>query len=82
MPWAEFAAGLKPDGSRIEERLGQAAIEIDGGAAMVWAPYRVRVNGRVSECGYDHFDVVRVGTSWKILHATWSTTSACGPDGG
>lgn len=83
VPWTEFAAGLKPDGSRVEEVLGQPAIEIDGGVAMVWAPYTVRVNGHVSHCGTDHFDLVRDRGAWKILHATWSQRSTgCGPDGG
>lgn len=78
VPWPEFAAGLKPDGSRIEERLGQPAIEIDGAMAMVWAPYTVRVNGAVDHCGFDHFDLVRVGVAWKVLHATWTVrTDGC-----
>lgn len=82
-PWPEFAAGLKPGGPRVEEVLGQPAIELDGGAAMVWAPYTVRTNGRVTQCGYDHFDLVRVGGAWKVLHLTWSQKrEGCGPDGG
>ena len=82
-PWPAFAAALKPGPERVEEVLGQPAIELDGGAAMVWAPYTVRTNGRVTQCGYDHFDLVRVGGAWKVLHLTWSQKkNGCGPDGG
>lgn len=70
--WADFAASLKPDGTRIAEAIGAPAIEIDGGVAMVWAPYTVSVNGTLSHCGYDHFDLIRVAQGWKILNATWS----------
>ena len=82
-PWPAFAAALKPGPERVEEVLGQPAIELDGGAAMVWAPYTGRTNGRVTQCGYDHFDLVRVGGAWKVLHLTWSQKkNGCGPDGG
>ena len=76
--WAEFAAGLKADGTRIEERLGQPAIEIDDHAAMVWVPYTLLANGKLSHCGYDHFDLVREGAGWKVLNITYShRTTGC-----
>lgn len=76
--WADFAASLKPDGTRIEERLGTPAIEIDGDVAMVWAPFTVLENGRAASCGYDHFDLVRTDAGWRILNTTYSTrTTGC-----
>ena len=76
--WAEFAAQLKPDGSRVVESLGTPAIEIDEDVAMVWAPYTVTIDGKVSHCGYDHFDLVRSGGAWKILNVTYShRTTGC-----
>ncbi|WP_156458002.1 hypothetical protein [Sphingomonas sp. Leaf412] len=80
--WADFAAGLKPDGTRVVETLGQPAIEIDGPVAMVWAPYTVTIDGKPSHCGYDLFDLVRdngSGGGWKILNVTYShRTDGCG----
>ncbi len=76
--WAEFAARLKPSADRFEERLGTPAIEIDGDVAMVWAPYTALVNGKAEHCGYDHFDLVREGGTWKVLNVTWSQrTTGC-----
>ena len=55
--WTQFAERLKP-GERFQEQISDPAIEIDGDIAMVWAPFVVRVGGKVSNCGYDHFDLV------------------------
>lgn len=79
--WAEFAAQLKPDGTRLEERLGTPAIEIDADIAMVWAPYVVLVDGKLTNCGYDHFDLVRGDAGWKLLNVTYShRTDGCRVD--
>jgi hypothetical protein len=75
--WTEFAQRLQP-GSGFEERISDPAIEIDGDVAMVWAPYVVRVGGKVSNCGYDHFDLIRDNGTWKIMNLTFSSrTTDC-----
>ena len=70
--WTEFAARVTPAG-RFEETISDPAIEIDGDAAMVWAPFVVRVGGKVSNCGVDHFDLVRDNDSWKVMNLTFSS---------
>jgi hypothetical protein len=76
--WPEFAALFKPGAPRLEERLSDPAIEVDGDVAMVWAPYTLTMNGKPLHCGTDHFDLVRDGGRWKILNVTWSSrTSGC-----
>ena len=68
---------LKP-GEGFQERISDPAIEIDGDVAMVWAPFVVRVGGKVSNCGYDHFDLVRDNGAWKIMNLTFSSrTTGC-----
>ena len=75
--WTEFAQRLQP-GSGFQERISDPAIEIDGDVAMVWAPFVVRVGGKVSNCGYDHFDLVRDNGTWKIMNLTFSSrTTGC-----
>lgn len=75
--WAEFAQRLKPD-SRFTETISDPAIEVDGDVAMVWAPFVVRVGGKVSNCGVDHFDLVRDQGAWRILNLTFSSrTEGC-----
>lgn len=77
LSWAEFAERVTPD-KAFQERISNPAIEVDGNIAMVWAPYVVRVSGKVSNCGIDHFDLIREGGGWKILNLTFSTrTTGC-----
>ena len=79
LSWAEFAGGIKPGPDRMQEKLLDPAIEIDGDIAMVWSPFIFRINGKVSHCGADHFDLVRDSGAWKIQNITWSSrTTGCG----
>jgi hypothetical protein len=75
MSWAEFAQRVTPD-ARFQESITDPAVEIDGDAAMVWAPFVVRVNGKVSNCGFDHFDLVRENGAWKVMNLTFSSRIA------
>jgi hypothetical protein len=73
--WTEFAARLKP-GEGFQESISDPAIEVDGDIAMVWAPFVVRVGGKVSNCGVDHFDLVRENGAWKVMNLTFSSRTA------
>ena len=73
--WAEFAQRITPAGA-FQETISDPAIEIDGDAAMVWAPFVVRVGGKVMNCGVDHFDLVRDGGAWKVMNLTFSSRVA------
>ena len=76
--WAEWTGGVKPGPERIEERLSDPAIEIDGDLAMVWSPYVFLIDGKVHHCGVDHFDLIREGGGWKIANLSWtSRTTGC-----
>jgi hypothetical protein len=72
--WSAFAAGFKPgEGPSLEERLvGMPAVEIDSDIAMVWSPYIFLIDGKLSHCGIDHFDMVREQGRWKVLNVTWT----------
>jgi hypothetical protein len=70
--WAQFAQSITP-GAAWQEAISDPAVEIDGDAAMVWAPFVVRVAGKVSNCGFDHFDLVRDNGAWKVMNLTFSS---------
>jgi hypothetical protein len=75
--WSQFAQRITP-GATFQETITDPAIEIDGDAAMVWAPYVVSVGGEVRNCGFDHFDLVRDQGAWKVMNLTFSSrTSGC-----
>jgi hypothetical protein len=73
--WAEFAQRIRPDAT-FQETISDPAVEIDGDAAMVWAPFVVRVGGKISNCGVDHFDLVRENGAWKVMNLTFSSRLA------
>ena len=76
--WPDFAASIKPGPERYAERLTDPAVDIDGDIAMVWSPYVFTIDGKVSHCGTDHFDMVREAGRWKIANLTWSKrTTGC-----
>jgi hypothetical protein len=77
--WTEFSQRLQL-GAGFQERISDPAIEIDGDVAMVWAPFVVRVGGKVSNCGYDLFDLVRDNGTWKIMNVTFSSRTTDCPD--
>ena len=70
--WAEFARRITPDAT-FQESISDPAVEVDGDVAMVWAPFVVRVGGKVSNCGIDHFDLVHENGAWKIMNLTFSS---------
>jgi Putative lumazine-binding len=77
LSWTQFAERIRPE-SAFQERISDPTIRIDGDIAMVWAPFVVRVAGRVSNCGFDHFDLVRENGAWKVMNLTFSSrTDGC-----
>ena len=76
--WTEFAQRITPE-TAFQERIWAPAIDIDGDVAMVWAPFVVRRGGKVGNCGYDHFDLIRENGVWKVMNLSFSSrTTDCG----
>jgi len=76
--WAEFAQRITPEGA-FDERIYNPVIEIDGDLAMVWARFDVRRGGKMANCGFDHFDLVRDNGVWKVMNLSFSSqTTGCG----
>jgi hypothetical protein len=69
--WIEFTR--RAAGSAFQETISDPAIEVEGDAAMVWAPFVVRIGGKVYNCGIDHFDLVRENGIWKTMNLTFSS---------
>jgi hypothetical protein len=69
--WMQFAQRL--GNSAFQETISDPAIEVDGDAAMIWAPFVVRTGGKVYNCGIDHFDLVRENGAWKVMNLTFSS---------
>ena len=75
LSWDQWTANLKPGPEKLSEVQGTPAIEVDGDMAMVWAPYRFTIDGKLSHCGYNHYSLVRDAGRWKIADIAWSQRS-------
>jgi hypothetical protein len=62
-----IAAATNPNGPILDEPVRNPVLHIDGDLATLWAEYQVRINGKVSHCGYDSFQFVRVSGAWKVI---------------
>jgi hypothetical protein len=60
----------KPDGPAYDEPIRNPIVHIDGDLATVWAEYQVVLNGAVSHCGYDSFQLARLNGQWKIINVS------------
>ena len=69
--WTQFTQRL--GNAAFQETISDPAIEVDGDAAMIWAPFVVRIGGKVYNCGIDHFDLVRENGTWKVMNLTFSS---------
>ena len=68
----DFAGNLTPAAPPLEEVMPDPIIAIDGDVAMVWGRYVFRIDGAISHCGANHFDLIRRDGVWKIAGITWN----------
>ena len=53
---------------KIEERILNYKIQVDGTMAHVWAPYQFYANGKLSHSGVNSFQLFKDEGIWKILY--------------
>lgn len=61
---------------RMEERYRNPTVLIHESIAVVWTPYEFRLNGELSHCGVDVFELLKVNGAWKIGNAMWTAEPA------
>lgn len=57
-----------PANVKIEERLLDYKIQIDGSLAHAWTPYEFYVNGKLSHKGVNSFQLFKDKGIWKIIY--------------
>ena len=77
MTLGDFANHIKPGKDKIQERIHDPLIRIDGDIAMVWAPYEFLINGQVKHCGTDVINLVRLQGRWLIAGVADNSRSSC-----
>ena len=57
-----------PKSAKIEERILDYKIQIDGAMAHAWTPYEFYVNGKLSHKGVNSFQLFKDNGIWKIIY--------------
>jgi hypothetical protein len=70
--WGEFAQRLPGIPGAPVEKLVDPHVHVDGPIAMVWSPYVFTLDGKLSHCGINHFDLVKQDGAWRVLNITWT----------
>ncbi|MHA4847730.1 nuclear transport factor 2 family protein [Flavitalea antarctica] len=66
---AAFASSIsKQAKGALDEQFQFESIKIDGDLASVWTPYKFYFSGKLSHCGVNSFQLVRVKGLWKIQY--------------
>ena len=56
------------DNTTFEERIHNYEIKMNGKMANVWAPYSFFINGNLSHCGINNFQLLKRNDVWKIFY--------------
>lgn len=51
-----------------DERIRFDVVKIDSDMAMVWTPYSFYLGDKLSHCGVNSFQLVKLGGEWKIQY--------------
>ncbi|WP_299684640.1 nuclear transport factor 2 family protein [uncultured Dokdonia sp.] len=59
-----------PDETQFEERIKSYKVQVDDNMAManVWTPYSFYINGELSHCGTNSFQLFKRDGVWKIFY--------------
>lgn len=57
-----------PETTDFEERIHKYEIKMDGKMANVWTPYSFYINGTLSHCGTNSFQLFKRDGVWKIFY--------------
>ena len=57
-----------PAETRLDERILDFQIKVDGTLASAWTPYEFYANDTFSHCGVNSFQLVKKSGGWKIVY--------------
>ncbi|WP_246539010.1 nuclear transport factor 2 family protein [Litoribacter ruber] len=59
---------VTPAETRLDERILEYHIRVDGEMASAWTPYEFYVNDSFSHCGVNSFQLIKENGDWKITY--------------
>ena len=72
MSYDEVVTALTRPGRNAKERSWDETVLIQGNIAVVWTPYDFHVDGVVSHCGIDSFQLIKQDGQWLISNSSWT----------
>jgi hypothetical protein len=72
----EWVASDTASGKTLRERYWSPTVLIRGPMALVWAPYKFRIDGQTSHCGIDVFSFSKIDGVWKVSNSMWTVEPA------
>jgi hypothetical protein len=64
----QFAKMFSDKSRKLQEEMFDPQIEVNGDYAMVYGRYIFWVDGKISHCGVNQFNLVKIGDEWKIAN--------------
>jgi hypothetical protein len=75
----EYFADLQASKQRMRERTWNHEVSVHGLIATFRAPYDFWIDGKLSHCGTDVFDLIKTEDGWKIAGGVYTVESNCAP---
>ena len=75
----EYFADLQASKRKMQERIWNPEVRIHDLIASVWAPYDFWIDGKLSHCGIDQFDLIKTEEGWKLAGGVYTVESKCEP---
>lgn len=75
----EYLDGLPKEQQRVRERMWNPDVHVRGRIATVWTPYDFWIDGELSHCGIDSFNLIKSGEGWKIAGGIYTVERKCEP---
>lgn len=66
-----------PTKDKYKEEIKFDAIHAEKSLASVWAPYTFYLNGKVSHCGTNSFQLIKTDAGWKIQYIIDTRRKGC-----
>ena len=75
----DYIKRLPSGKEKLRERMWKPEVKIHGQIANVWTPYDFWIDGKLSHCGIDSFNMVKVDGQWKIAGGVYTVETPCKP---
>jgi len=75
----EYLKNLAKGKQSFRERMWNPEVHIRGFIATVWTPYDFWIDGKLSHCGFDSFNLIKSDGEWKIAGGVYTVERKCKP---